>query len=565
MTGGWRDLRPVLALFGAGRRRKLLLGVLLAGLTMLAGVALLGLSGWFITATAIAGMTSATALLFDVFAPSAGIRLLALGRTAARYGERLTTHDVTLAILAAIRERLFRGWARPGAARRLLMRPATLLFRLTADVDALDSVYLRVIVPAGAAVATALAAGLAVTLADAWTGMALLAALLSAGLGIPLAVARASRRAARRRACAIEALRARAIDLSSGQTELVMAGQLTAQRDRVLAADRRLSEADDALHRLDTGAGLAFGIVSAAVTAAMLLATGFLMAHDRIGAPVAAFLLLVALASFEPFSALQRGALELGRTLLAARRLGPQLEADAAPPMSRQPEPGVALALEKVVFRHEGADRPGLGGVSLMVPQGETVALVGASGAGKSTLLALAAGDIAPCSGAVAALPFALLPQRTELFQDSLRDNLRLAAPAASDAMLWRALDDAGLAADIRGLPSGLDTRLGEGGLGLSGGQARRLALARLLLCPEPLWLVDEATEGLDADTARDVLRRLYRAARDGGRALLIATHVRREAEAADRLVVMAEGRIVGDTRRGEAAFADGLAGLRPG
>jgi len=124
----WRDLRLVLRPFLATQPRWLLLGCLLAAITVLAGMALLGLSGWFITATALAGLHAATAFTFDVFMPSAGIRLLALGRTASRYGERLVTHDANFAVLADMRVRLFRGWSRAEAARRLLMRPARLLF-----------------------------------------------------------------------------------------------------------------------------------------------------------------------------------------------------------------------------------------------------------------------------------------------------------------------------------------------------------------------------------------------------------------------------------------------------
>jgi ATP-binding cassette subfamily C protein CydC len=123
--------------------------------TLLAGVALLGLSGWFITATAVAALAGAAAT-FDIFAPGAGIRLLALVRTGARYGERLVTHDATLRVLARLRERLFRGYATPNAAGALRLRPARLLFRLTAEVDALDSLYLRVLAPIGAAAAVAL-------------------------------------------------------------------------------------------------------------------------------------------------------------------------------------------------------------------------------------------------------------------------------------------------------------------------------------------------------------------------------------------------------------------------
>ena len=122
-----RHLRTVLRFFVQMAARRLLLG------------GLLGLSGWFITATALAGLSTTAAMTFNVFTPSAAIRLLALGRTAARYGERIVTHDATLAVLAALRERLFRSWAQPQAARYLLQRPARLLFRLTQDIDALES------------------------------------------------------------------------------------------------------------------------------------------------------------------------------------------------------------------------------------------------------------------------------------------------------------------------------------------------------------------------------------------------------------------------------------------
>ncbi|HVR54540.1 MAG TPA: ATP-binding cassette domain-containing protein, partial [Pseudorhodoferax sp.] len=190
------------------------------------------------------------------------------------------------------------------------------------------------------------------------------------------------------------------------------------------------------------------------------------------------------------------------------------------------------------------------------------------SGAGKSTLLALAAGELLPLAGQVAVGPACLMTQRSELFADSLRENLLLARPAADDAALWQALQAAGLDAFVRGLPAGLDTRLGEGGLGLSGGQARRLALARLLLRDAPLWLLDEPTEAVDAATARDVLARLAMAATGatgaGGRSLLLATHLRREAALADRLVLLAQGRIAADLRRGDPAFERLLMQLRP-
>ncbi|AVT12589.1 hypothetical protein C8235_06650 [Paracidovorax avenae] len=164
-------LAAVLRLFMEAGGRRMLLGTVLSCSTVMAGMALLGLSGWFITATALAGLASGAALAFNVFMPSAGIRLLALGRTAGRYAERIVTHDATLAVLAALRERLLRGWARPQAAQALLRRPARLLFRLTQDIDALESIYLRVLVPAAAVLAALLlepTAGLVAFLLAMW-------------------------------------------------------------------------------------------------------------------------------------------------------------------------------------------------------------------------------------------------------------------------------------------------------------------------------------------------------------------------------------------------------------
>lgn len=563
MTSSLRHLRPALAFFISERRGALLGGALLAAVTVLAGVALLGLSGWFITATAIAGLSSATALVFDVFAPSAGIRLLALGRTASRYGERLVTHDATLRLLAGLRERLFRGWAGPGAARLLLLRPARLLFRLTADIDALDSLYLRVLVPMAAALVTALVVVLVLVPLHPALGLGAGIWLLLAGLGLPVLAANRALKPARRRAHASEALRARAIDLVAGQTELVMAGRLAAQCTALASADRRQAESDDALNRIETGVGIGFGLASALLLSGTLLAVAALTEAGRIGAPVAALGILVALAALEPFAGLRRGALELGRTSFAARRIGPRLApAEAAPLTVPSSIPGLAVHLDGVAVRHDGAAFPALADVVLSLRRAEIVAIVGPSGAGKSTLLGVIAGEIAPVAGHVEALPATLLTQRTELFQDSLRDNLRLADPAADDARLLAALASAGLRADVEVLREGLDARLGENGLGLSGGQARRLTLARLILRDTPLWLLDEPTEGLDGVTARDVMGRLLACAE--GRCVVIATHVRREAQAADRLIVMDRGHVVCVARRGEPAFKAALAALRP-
>ena len=573
----WRDMQPVLQLFLTSRPRLLLLGAVLAVLTVLLGMGLLGLSGWFITSTALAGLHAATAIVFDVFMPSAGIRLLAMGRTLSRYGERLVTHDATLAVLADLREQLFRGWARPEAARQLLLRPARLLFRLTADIDALESVYLRLLVPLAAALGAALLAGVVLGALHWALGLALIFWLVLAGSAIAVWLARRARPAAVRRALATELLRARAVDLVAGQTELAMAARLTAQCDALALADQRLARADDALNRLEVRAGLAYGFTGTLTLVAVLLAVGALVGQGAIGAPAAALALLVVLTAAEPWAALRRGALEAGRTWLAARRLSPhmtpevlireqeahQLAASHLPltGAAQDSADGVAVALQGVTLAHPGSPVAVAQGLSLRIAAGERVALIGASGAGKSTLLAAVAGELSPRCGTLQAQPCSWLTQRTELFQDSLRDNLRLADPAASDARLMAALQSAGLAGDVQALTAGLDTRLGEGGLGLSGGQSRRLALARLLLRDVPLWLLDEPTEALDAATAQAVLDCV--AALAQGRTLLIATHLRREAELADRVLCLQAGVIVADWRRGSVEFDAALQALR--
>lgn len=559
----WQHLRTILALFFAERRSALLIGSLLAATTIMAGVALLGVSGWFITATAIAGLSTVSALMFDVFSPAAAIRMLAIVRTAARYGERLTTHDATLRILAAMREKLFRGWSEPGAARALLARPASLLFRLTVDIDALDSLYLRILVPAGSALAAAIIAGLTLSLLiHPLLGTGLCTWLLIIGLGVPVIAARTARRTARKRAFSLEAVRARSIDLASGQTELAVAGRLDAQCELIMVADARLAEADDDFSKLETATTAIFSMTTTIVLVGTLIFSAALVEAGSITPPLAALAVLIAFASVEPFSGLRRGALELGRTLLAAQRIGPRLE--SLPPEASPDKPPalLALLLQKITAGYD-PDHPVLSNLSLAVEAGERVALIGTSGAGKSTLLNVVSGELSVTSGQVLVAVHTLLPQRTELFRDSFRENLRLAAPDATDDDLWQALESAGLAADLRKLPDGLDTPLGEGGLGLSGGQGRRFALARLFLRNTSFWLLDEPTEGLDNKTAQDVLDRLSLLAM--GRTILFATHVLREAAIADRLIVMEKGHIICDVRRGDSGYATTLATLRSG
>jgi ATP-binding cassette subfamily C protein CydC len=239
------------------------------------------------------------------------------------------------------------------------------------------------------------------------------------------------------------------------------------------------------------------------------------------------------------------------------------LEAAQAPapvpdPAAPRPLPaGFALRFEGVHFRW-GEDQPTvLDGLTLEVPQGARVALLGPSGAGKSSLVALAlkvaapqqgrillgGTDIAELAAADLHVQIAWLSQATHLFDDTIRANLRLARPEADDAALWGALDAAHIGDLVRALPDGLDTWVGEGGARFSGGQGRRLALARALLSPAPILILDEPCAGLDADTERAFLTTLNEVA--AGRSVILITHRLVGVERLDRIWRLSGGKAV--------------------
>lgn len=347
------------------------------------------------------------------------------------------------------------------------------------------------------------------------------------------------------------------------------------------------------LQQRDAAAAAAWQALQALTLAAALLVAAWLVLARDMHVALAAFFVLMAMAGMEPFAALRRGTLEWAACLLAARRLQAPLARSMTPatntantntaPTSATlpaPEAGLAAQLQHVWLDSGRSGLARLQDCSLTLAEGEVLALVGASGSGKSSLLALLAGELATTRGTVRALPSLGLPQQTALFSDTVRANLNLQQRALDDAALWAALELVGLKGAIAARPAGLDERLGEGGLGLSKGQGRRLALARLLLAQIPqtplpgtgaggagaagaLWLLDEPTDGLDAATAQALLQRLAPTLR--GRSVVLATHMRREAALADRLLLLEQGRITAQAVHGTAEFEALLARLRDG
>ena len=543
-----KHLWPILRHMWRDQRRALLHGAVLMGGVLAMGAALMGLSGWFITAAAAAGLAGAGAG-FDVFRPSAMVRFLALGRAAARYGERVLTHNATLRALEGLRLRVLAAYLSASHDRMLRIRGAQALNRLTADIDALDGLPLRLALPVCAGASTLLLAS-AVLWGLAGPGLAL---WIAGGYALgAVVVARGTMRRmlplSRRAEIAAQAFRVRLIDMIRGKTDLAVHGRLAAQAHAVGAAEDRRFALRSALNLAERQAGLALSLVATAVSSGALM-LGLSAAQAGTFAPAfGAMAFFAALALAEVMAPLRRALADFGRMADAARRVGRDL--DAAPP---PPSETVHHASGELIVKDVSLHRPGgamvINGLSFALHPGQTVALTGASGAGKSTLLLalaglhpLSAGQIQLGGRALGAWPegalrglMTLLPQRSAVMAGTVSEALQLAGPAP-EADLWAALRAVQLD-DVIAAKGGLSARIGARGTGLSGGEGRRLALARALLRRPQILLLDEPTEGLDDPTARAVLVGIRRFLPNA--AILVAAHRPAEIDFADRIVAL--------------------------
>ncbi|MGO4722861.1 MULTISPECIES: thiol reductant ABC exporter subunit CydC [unclassified Inquilinus] len=555
------EKRPLRAILRMARpqRRQMVLGLVLAIVTALAGIGLLVLSGWFIAASAVAGATTATALAFNFTSPSAGIRGFAVLRTGSRYAERLVTHDATFRFLAGLRVWLFRAAIPLAPARLEEQRGGDLLNRMTADVDSLDAIYLRVIVPSiVAGIAVLLVGGVLLWLAPAAAAIVVVLALL-VGIALPLAMRRIGATPGQAIAAATARLRTRIVEGVQGLAELKVYQADGRHAEAVLGDNETLMAAQRRMARL-SGISTALSGLAGQLAALAILALGVAgVAAGVLPGPAVALMMLGALALFDALVPLPLAFQNLGRTRAAARRL---LDFAALEPLVRDPATpaaapmGNTLVLSDVAYRYRPGDRAALTGIDLVLAEGQRVAVLGPSGSGKSTLAALILRFRDPDAGSITlggtdlrALPqaeiwrrVAYLSQRSQIFAGTIRDNLLIGAPEADDATLAAAVEAAGLAGWVATLPRGLDTWVGEAGIQASGGQARRIALARCILKDAPILVLDEPTEGLDGETEDQIIDALDRLT--AGRTTLVITHRPALLRLAESAVLMAEGRI---------------------
>jgi thiol reductant ABC exporter CydC subunit len=528
--------------------------VALGAVAVLTGVGLMTLAGYLISRCAeqppVLSLTVAIV----------GVRAFGITRPLARYAHRLVSHDLALRSLAGTRAATVRSLAARLPERSGAHRDGDLLVRLVGDVDAVQDLYLRGLLPPLVALASGTVAVAVATVLLPAAGVVLAAGLLLGGAGVPLLAAALGGSIARRRSAVRAELTADLVEFVRGAPELVVLGADRAAVERIERLDAELTR----LGRRDAMAGgsieglaaLVAGLTTAAVLAVCVRAT----ADDRLDRVLVAALTLLAAAAFEAVAPLPPAAMTLHATLESGRRV---LHIGTRPPVVHDPAdpappPGSGpVVLDALGLRPQDADGWGLHDVDLTLTPGDRVALVGRSGSGKTTLAELMVRFLDPDDGAVllAGTDVRDLAQRdvrrrisldgqdAHLFATSIRENVRLARPDADDAAVEEALHQARLGEWTARLPHGSDTLVGEDGAAVSGGERRRLALARALLADAPVLVLDEPTAHVDRPTATELIRDVLAATPD--RTVLLITHREDEACLTQRVLRLRRGRII--------------------
>ncbi len=547
-------------------RWRIALAILLGSLMIASSITLLGMAAYLIAAAALGP------LLVLLSIPIYLVQSMGIVRAASRYTERLVSHNATFRLLARLREWVYSRVEPQAPAHLLSHRSGDMLARLVADIEELQNVYLRVVSP----VAVALVIGLLTfgvfsifSMGLAWIAIAFLAA---AGLGVPLLAAWLARGLGARQVAARAELNTQVVGGLQGMRDVLAFGRSHDQLERVAACDRALGSVQRRMATI-TGLQMALGdlLMNTAMWLLIILAIPLVASRSIDGVYLGVIGLLI-LASFEAVQPLASALQGLGRSLAAAERVFAVADAPPLVVESAKPQPipawpggsdpldkaeGYGLSFEHVYFAYGLGEREALSDISFDLRPGSRVAVVGPSGAGKSTLTNLALRFWDPSGGTIRLNGqdirryrlsdlrglIGVVAQDTYIFNETLRANLLLAKPGASQEEIETALARAQLSEFVRQLPQGLKTWVGEQGVKLSGGERQRLAIARALLKNAPILMLDEATANLDPMTERALLDALDELTR--GRTTLQITHRLLSMERMDEILVLDRGHIV--------------------
>lgn len=522
---------------------KWLIAALLGMMTALSVIGLLMTSGWFISAAAMAGMVALGSHSFNYLVPAAIIRVMAMVRTAGRYGEMMVSHHAVFGLLRRLRVRFFNQFSRlPLANLSSTLQSTHAMHRLTHDIELLNELPLRVVSPW--LVATTASLLVAILLYQYEVNPVLIAIFLIAGLMLPAMLTWSSIKYARAHQALAESRRVSLLNPLSALTHLLIWQRWQSELTAFNRVDTQHTHQQKRIQRAQSLVMLIMQWLMAAVLVGLLV--GFYHTPLVISVPMLLALFLGILGMTDLLAPLVTHSLALGNSLAAKHQLNellnPSLQPShhLTPDLTPLPIDVARLNAPLTLTIHQLAGKipqaiVGFKAISLTATQGIPVLITGRSGAGKSTLLQVLAHELAPQQGSIElngidwlalhdtpALT-GYLGQQIDIFDQTLATNLRLGNADASDEQLWQVLDSVGLKDWARNQPLQLQTPLGEYGQAISGGQARRIALARLLLTPKKILLLDEPFAGLDKKSREALWQMLIQHQQQG--ILIIVTH----------------------------------------